>query len=278
MTHKELADRREAMREYKANGKTNRDVAEHFGVSYQYTKRVCKGIAPQQRHIEGDKDKWLSLFEKQFGKDWEVVGRFISVDAHIDIKCKHCGTIRDFPCANTRKGSKRIKCLECKRKNILQQEEDRRVRQRQRLIDSMLKAELKAEEARQKEEAKWHPCPVCGVITNRPKYCCEKCADDHRERLKDARRRSRIKKATIDSDISLRAVYERDKGRCYLCGELCDWNDYTRNGNHFIVGKQYPSIEHVIPLSRGGKHSWDNVRLAHHRCNTIKGIAPYQKN
>lgn len=271
MTHKELSDRREAMRKYKATGKSNKEVAEHFNVKYQYAKVVCRGIAPQ--HIEGDKDKWLSSFEKQFGKDWDVVGRFISADAHIDIKCKHCGTVKDYPCASVRKGYQTIECSGCKRKKREQEAEEKRIRQRQRLID----ATLKAEEARQKEKAKWHPCPVCGAITNRPKYCCEKCADDHKERLKDARRRTRIKDATIDVDISLKAVYERDKGICYLCGKPCDWNDFKYIENYFVVGKNYPSIEHVIPLSRGGLHSWDNVRLAHHRCNTIKGIAPYQK-
>lgn len=37
-----------------------------------------------------------------------------------------------------------------------------------------------------------------------------------------------------------------------------------------VVGKTYPSIDHVFPLSKGGLHSWDNVKLAHHYCNTIK--------
>lgn len=42
------------------------------------------------------------------------------------------------------------------------------------------------------------------------------------------------------------------------------------NDNNFIVGYDYPSIDHVIPISKGGTHTWDNVRLAHHHCNSIK--------
>jgi 5-methylcytosine-specific restriction endonuclease McrA len=31
------------------------------------------------------------------------------------------------------------------------------------------------------------------------------------------------------------------------------------------------TIEHLIPLSRGGSHSMDNIRPAHARCNSMKG-------
>ena len=38
----------------------------------------------------------------------------------------------------------------------------------------------------------------------------------------------------------------------------------------FISGNNYPSIDHVIPVSKGGTHTWDNVKLAHRHCNTMK--------
>lgn len=267
MTHKELADRREAMREYKASGKTNRDVAEHFGVSYQHTKIICKGIAPQQRHIEGDKDKWLSLFENQHGENWEVVGHFVSVDAHIDIKCKHCGTVKDYPCASVRKGYQTIECAGCKRRKLEQQEEDRRVRQRQQLI----KAVLKEEETQQKEAAKWHKCPTCGKLTNRRKYCSSQCRNKVLWRNHEIKRRALLNNQIVNTDITLERLYEKDNGICWLCGTKCDWDDYEYRDNWFIAGNFYPSIEHVKPLSKGGEHSWENVRLAHRICNSIKG-------
>jgi hypothetical protein len=31
------------------------------------------------------------------------------------------------------------------------------------------------------------------------------------------------------------------------------------------------SLDHVVPLSRGGSHSWENVRCAHLSCNVAKG-------
>lgn len=35
-----------------------------------------------------------------------------------------------------------------------------------------------------------------------------------------------------------------------------------------VVG--IPSVDHVKPLAKGGKHSWRNVVLAHRICNTLK--------
>ena len=55
-----------------------------------------------------------------------------------------------------------------------------------------------------------------------------------------------------------------------ICGRPCDYEDYTVDGDIFIAGNWYPSIDHVIPVSKGGRHSWDNVKLAHRLCNTVK--------
>ena len=42
------------------------------------------------------------------------------------------------------------------------------------------------------------------------------------------------------------------------------------NGNPY-PGDNYPTVEHVIPVSLGGLESWNNVRLAHWKCNLEKG-------
>ena len=75
----------------------------------------------------------------------------------------------------------------------------------------------------------------------------------------------------MDRDITLQKLFNKYDGICYLCGKECDFNDkvITEEG-YTIVGKTYPSIEHIIPISKNGLHSWDNVNLAHHYCNSIK--------
>lgn len=112
-------------------------------------------------------------------------------------------------------------------------------------------------------------CVVCGkaFTTYNPaqKTCCSECG----KKLSYARSQKRIPKAQmIDKDITLEALYRRDSGVCYLCGGQCDWSDRDVKQNR--VGKSYPSIDHIIPVSRGGLHAWNNVRLAHFGCNVEK--------
>lgn len=52
--------------------------------------------------------------------------------------------------------------------------------------------------------------------------------------------------------LSRRGVFLRDGGRCQYCGRSAE------------------SIDHVVPRSRGGVHTWENVVAACGRCNTTK--------
>lgn len=54
-------------------------------------------------------------------------------------------------------------------------------------------------------------------------------------------------------------------GQCWLCGR----NVNRKERRHGHPGA--PSVDHVIPLSRGGTHRQSNLRLAHVFCNQTKG-------
>lgn len=71
-----------------------------------------------------------------------------------------------------------------------------------------------------------------------------------------ARRRMLIG-AKMDNEIDIKRIYKRDRDICYLCGKK--------------VKKSERHLDHVIPLSRGGAHSEENLRVTHGRCNLIKG-------
>ena len=81
----------------------------------------------------------------------------------------------------------------------------------------------------------------------------------------------RKKKHHKHSYKSLLKLYKKDNGICYLCGGICNWNDKQEINGTIIVGDSYPSIDHVIPLSKGGTDDWNNLKLAHFKCNWQKG-------
>lgn len=57
--------------------------------------------------------------------------------------------------------------------------------------------------------------------------------------------------------LSNRALFRRDQHLCLYCGEQFPGTKLTR--------------DHVVPVSRGGKDSWENVVSACVGCNTRKG-------
>lgn len=70
----------------------------------------------------------------------------------------------------------------------------------------------------------------------------------------------------IDPSITLDRLRQRDNDICQICGEAVDISDKT--DKH--IGAKYPSCDHIIPLSKGGTHTWNNVQLAHMGCNSGK--------
>lgn len=70
-----------------------------------------------------------------------------------------------------------------------------------------------------------------------------------------------------DSSISWRTLSERlGHCNCEICGEPCDPTD-KRWG---VCGPFYPSVDCIVPMSKGGGYTWDNVQLAHCICNMAK--------
>jgi len=57
--------------------------------------------------------------------------------------------------------------------------------------------------------------------------------------------------------LSRRNIFERDKHRCQYCNAK--------------LPKQELTIDHVLPRSRGGRDTWDNLVLACMPCNVHKG-------
>lgn len=87
---------------------------------------------------------------------------------------------------------------------------------------------------------------------------------DDRRRDNYQRRRALKKGAATGEPVLLTSIAERDHWRCHLCGKRV--NPTTPWPHSFSA-----SLDHVIPLTKGGEHSPANVRLAHLGCNSAKG-------
>lgn len=68
----------------------------------------------------------------------------------------------------------------------------------------------------------------------------------------------RIKKeCVVDKDISLQSLYKRDNGVCYICGRLCDWNDYIVRDGTVIDNDALPEYNPEQPYK--GKFSGKRI-------------------
>ena len=140
--------------------------------------------------------------------------------------------------------------------------------------DSCVTAIERERGVQRREVAECEECETTFVrIHKNSKYCSAGCSSRAHTRNKEFRRRKRLaRNGRVDREITLSKVLRRHKGICSLCGGEVDESDFTYDGDgNFIVGREYPSIDHIKPISKGGTHTWDNVQLAHHYCNTLKG-------
>ena len=191
----------------------------------------------------------------------------IGGDGMMRLRCECCGTVVEKYAVTVRHPGKLVcyVCAERRAEEALKERERERERQR---IEAFWSQDFK------QNEIGWKVCPECGTIhtDKRRKYCSEKCKRKAENRRRWHKKDKRLKKDNIvDRDIDLKKLYARDHGICWICGNKCDFDDHwTDENGAYYVGASYPSIDHVMPLSKGGLHSWDNVKLAHHYCNTLK--------
>lgn len=89
---------------------------------------------------------------------------------------------------------------------------------------------------------------------------------ENKERVREYKRKSKLLRQAVQaialSAQSLESIYREQRGRCYYCGVEM---------NNVAKGPKMRTLEHILPIVRGGAHSLNNVAWVCLHCNTSKG-------
>lgn len=108
---------------------------------------------------------------------------------------------------------------------------------------------------------KEYKCRECGKLfesTNPGK--CEICIREHKKAQRKERKLS-IKTVSVHKVIANK-VFVRDRWTCQCCGIKVQKKD--------VLLDSAAEIDHIVPVSLGGPHSYSNVQTLCRRCNLMK--------
>jgi hypothetical protein len=106
-------------------------------------------------------------------------------------------------------------------------------------------------------------CVMCAAEfkTNRGRLVCSSQCATERARSMDHERRVKLEAGA--ERFSRIEIFERDRWTCRLCSKETRRDVHPR---HDLA----PSLDHIIPIARGGAHTRSNTQCVHLRCNFIK--------
>lgn len=122
-------------------------------------------------------------------------------------------------------------------------------------------------------KSKARKCPDCPKPLAKNRQRCDECREIRAAEKKKLARKSRPKRKSYSKRarhhdvpyelVNRQEVYERDKWMCGICNEPVD------------KALKFPdvmsaSLDHIIPMAKGGPHSYENTQCAHFICNSIK--------
>ena len=251
---------------------SQREIAKRLNISRKAVQQCLykfgyKG-AVRRNQFDYTQETWKDIFERMY-PSLEFIYNDGGIEGYNYVQCRYCGNVYKYT-AQMMKPShlSEGRCLNCNRlysQHLAKEKREKELEQRER-------------EQQQRQNERWRRtkpiqlkmevCLRCNALFI-PKYkgmqyCSSVCSNRARYATHKDHRIKKLRNVIVDKNITLMALYQRDGGKCWLCGKACDYNADSNDNS-------YPSIDHVIPLSKGGKHSWENVKLAHRGCNSAKG-------
>lgn len=129
--------------------------------------------------------------------------------------------------------------------------------------------------AQHRAEAKCISCDECQALFS-PLYgsshatLCSPCADERllaHKRTHKLKRHARQRGANAES-VDPFKVFDRDRWRCQLCGVK------TPRSKRGTCAPNAPELDHILPLSQRGDHTYLNTQCACRKCNGSKSNKP----
>lgn len=254
------------VKELALQGMGARKIAKELNIGKTTASNYLRKLGMTDNTYSNEKltdEEITKIIETKCSK-YEYIGGYTNSNGFIYLMCKGCGHIFKQTAQIVRPSRiPNIQCTECNKKISEQNKIEKK------LLKEIVKQKKKEEKQiailkEQKEKEINKTCIECGekfVTTRKNAVCCspectKKRANNHKDR--------RLKKCDIvDNGITLSKLVKRDKGICYICGKKVNMKADSNSD-------WYGSIDHVKAIANGGNHTWDNVKLAHRYCNTIK--------
>lgn len=286
-----MSELSERIIDMRRQGKSLNEISVAFNISKGYAGQICRSAGMGGKLVDQrSPEQQVAEYVGRSGFDY--VGGYVMAKKPITVRCRECGrtferqahVFRDVVNGTWKNKNECPLCKEDRKAAREKEEEERRKKRKAEAeCEAQKRTQLMAERlsrAVNEELTKRlaiHTCKNCGedfcqMATgyNSTAYCSEKCQKRWYNRKARDKRDKTLMSRLHDSDICIEKLFERDHGVCYLCGNICDWNDGEWKEGTFIAGDNYPSIDHVFPISKGGTHTWNNIKLACRRCNTRK--------
>lgn len=164
------------------------------------------------------------------------------------LQCEQRLPISEFHKDKTATGGRRSKCKSCRIDLVKNWYQDNKERQSGR---EKKRRRANVEKYAEKEALRY--------VKDREKRIGLATEHSHR-------RKARKLKTVIERGISKHALKKKFGTKCYYCKKEMDFS--VGVGRKF--NQDMATIEHLIPLSRGGEHTWENTVLACRHCNLSK--------
>lgn len=280
-TRKEDVDLEQIAHEYCDIGMTSYELGEKYSVDHTAISRWMRSLGINKgkptsfpdgnangRGSEILKGRCKARIEKKLADEGGVL-ELVGYGKRLTLRCTVCGHVFE----KSKGGYQhRFTCPKCAAREIEQAAEQMRRRRFER--------SQQLEAAREWRGSVARICKECGdpffLEVEGACYCSERCRNRARNRRQAESRKARgvgqgthrrrmrveVTPATYDRSVTLDAVYRKFNGVCCSCGR--------RTHRTKKYEPLQATLDHVVALANGGTHTWDNVQLLCHRCNSEK--------